>query len=815
MRIFLCIDNFYFLHLCVSVINTELHTHRVYLMKRFLQFSLFLLIFVSISTLSYGQDNTTATVRGSIYENKSRQPVLYTNIQLEGTTYGAVTDVNGYFTISKVPPGSYTILITYIGFDTLRHKVTLRSGDIYTKKFYLIEGAYELTGATISAEKQTRQSDPTISVTKISTKQMNRIPTIGGQADIAQYLQVVPGVVFTGDQGGQLYIRGGTPVQNLVLLDGMIIYNPFHSIGLFSVFDADIISSADVYTGGFGAEYGGRISSVMDINTRYGNPMRQAGKIDVNSFGAKILIEGPLIKAKDENSGSLSYLISAKKSYIDKTSETLYPYVNEGGGLPFTFSDFYGKLSFNSASGTRADVFGFNFNDQVSYRTIQNYEWKSYGGGMRFTIIPGASPMLLSGNVSYSNYYIALTDGSLNPRSSEVGGFNMGLNFTYFLGKQRVKYGVEMKGFNTNFVFYNILNRKTSQEESTTEIAGYLSARLRYGHIGTKKKNDISRIIIMPGLRVHYYASLADLSFEPRLAMKYNISPDLRVKLAAGLYSQNLISTASDRDVVNLFYGFISGPDDLPSSFNGEEITHKLQKSKHLIFGVEYDLGKRLTTNIEGYIKWYDQLTNLNRNKVFDDVPQYSDKPDVLKKDFIIETGKAQGVDMSIKYDYRRLYVWFVYSLGYSTRFDGIVEYNPHFDRRHNINFLTSYIMGKSLSWEISFRWNYGSGFPFTPTLGNYEQQNFQGGIGTDYTTSNGSVGIIYGDLSSSRLPDYHRLDFGLKRKFVLGENALLEIAFSITNVYDRNNIFYIDRITNERVDQLPILPSLGMSFKF
>jgi hypothetical protein len=787
-------------------------------MRKIIQYSLYILVFVSFSTFSFGQENT-ATVRGSIYENKSRQPVLYTNVQLEGTSYGAVTDVNGYFTISQIPPGNYTILITYIGFDTLRQKVSLKKGDIFSKKFYLNKGAYELIGATISAEKQTRQSDPSISVTKISTKQMNRIPTIGGQADIAQYLQVVPGVVFTGDQGGQLYIRGGTPVQNLVLLDGMIVYNPFHSIGLFSVFDADIISSADVYTGGFGAEYGGRISSVMDITTRYGNPTRQAGKVDVNSFGAKILLEGPLVKAKDDKSGSLSYLVSAKKSYIDKTSETLYPYVNDGGGLPFTFSDFYGKISFNAANGTRADAFGFNFNDQVSYRTIQNYSWKSYGGGMRFTIVPGASPMLLSGNVSYSNYIIELTDGSLNPRSSEVGGFNMGLDFTYFLGKQRLKYGVEMKGFNTNFIFYNSLDRKTSQEESTTEIAGFLSARLLFGSLGGKKSiakdRKISRLIILPGLRVHYYASLADLSIEPRLSMKYNMSPNLRVKLAAGLYSQNIISTASDRDVVNLFYGFISGPDDLPSTFNGEKVTTKLQKAKHLILGFEYDLGKRLTANVEGYIKWYDQLTNLNRNKVFDDVPQYSDKPDVLKKDFIIETGKAQGVDISMKYDYRRLYVWLVYSLGYSTRYDGIIEYHPHFDRRHNVNFLATYVMGKSLDWELSFRWNYGSGFPFTPTLGNYEQQNFSGGIGTDYTTSNGNVGILYGDLGSKRLPDYHRLDFGLKKKFVLGENALLEINFSITNVYNRNNIFYIDRITNERVDQLPILPSLGVSFKF
>ena len=778
-----------------------------------------LVALLSVSIYSFGQQEEYATVRGSVYEKKTQQPVLYTNVQLEGTSYGAVTDVNGYFTITKIKPGNYTILITFIGFDTLRQKVSLKKGDIYNKKFNLVKGSYTIEGATISAERQTRQLDPTTSVTKISPKQLNQLPSIGGQADIAQYLQVVPGVVFTGDQGGQLYIRGGTPVQNLMLLDGMTIYNPFHSIGLFSVFDADIISNADVYTGGFGAEYGGRISSVMDITTRFGNPIKHSGKVDVNTFGMKLLVEGPLLKATPESSSSITYVLSAKKSYIDQTSTVLYPYVNDGEGLPFTFADLYGKVSFNAANGSRADVFGFNFNDQVSYHSIQNYEWHSFGGGMKFTVVPGSSTTLFSGNVSYSKYRIELMDGSLNPRSSEVGGFNMGLDFTYFLGKNKVKYGIEMKGFSTDFLFYNALNREISQSESTTEIAGFFTSRFQFGKIGKQLKKsgglDVPRLIVSPGLRIHYYASLANMSIEPRLAVKYNLSPDLRIKMATGRYSQNLISTASDRDVVNLFYGFISGPDDLPATFDGKEVTHKLQKSTHFILGFEYDLGKRLTANIEGYIKWYDQLTNMNRNKVFDDTPEYIDKPDILKKDFIIESGKSQGVDFSLKYDYRRLYVWAVYSLGYSTRFDGITEYAPHFDRRHNVNFLTSYVMGKSLDWEINFRWNFGSGFPFTPTLGNYEQQDFQGGIGTDYTTTNGNLGVIYGDLNSKRLPAYHRLDFGIKKKFIFSETSVLEVTLSITNIYNRNNIFYVDRISNERIDQLPILPSLGMSYKF
>ena len=177
---------------------------------------------------------------------------------------------------------------------------------------------------------------------KVSKKDLEMIPTIGGEPDIAQYMQIIPGVVFTGDQGGQLYIRGGSPVQNKVLLDGMIIYSPFHSIGLFSVFDSDIIKSTDVYTGGFNAEYGGRISSIMDINTIDGNKKNLSGKVSANTFGSKIFLEGPVTKGKS------SFIVSAKNSYLDKTSNYIYKdpiLFFDDKGLPYSYFDLYGKLT--------------------------------------------------------------------------------------------------------------------------------------------------------------------------------------------------------------------------------------------------------------------------------------------------------------------------------------------------------------------------------------------------------------------------------------------------------------------------------------
>ena len=170
------------------------------------------------------------------------------------TTLGAATDVNGYYTITNVPLGDQTLMVTYLGYDTLYYDITVTANSIASANLYLKKSSVKLAEVCVSAERQEALTEVRTSVTKLTPKEMKQIPTVSGESDLAQVLQVQPGVVFTGDQGGQLYIRGGSPIQNKVLLDGMIIYNPFHSIGFFSVFDTDVLQSAKVYTAGFGAE---------------------------------------------------------------------------------------------------------------------------------------------------------------------------------------------------------------------------------------------------------------------------------------------------------------------------------------------------------------------------------------------------------------------------------------------------------------------------------------------------------------------------------------------------------------------------------
>jgi hypothetical protein len=559
-----------------------------------------------------------------------------------------------------------------------------------------------------------------------------------------------------------------------------------------------------VYTGGFNADYGGRISSIMDITTRDGNKNRISGKIDASTFGAKLLLEGPIAKAKDEDGTSASFIFSIKNSYLEQSSKIFYKYINENG-LPFNYLDVYGKISINASNGSKVNLYGFDFSDQVKYQVLQDYNWNAYGGGMNFVVIPGKSPVLLEGNLAYSNYKVSLAETNQSPRTSSIAGFNAGFHFTYFMGKNSLKYGVEISGFKTVFNFFNPVNRKIDLTQNTTDPSAYV-----------KYKWMIGKFIIEPGLRFQYYASLSEISLEPRLSMKYNVAEHFRLKMAAGLYSQNLISTTYENDVVSLFYGFISGPDNLPSKFMGKAVTSKIQKSEQVVLGFEADILKNLNLNVEGYYKYYPQLTTMNRNKLYDDNEQNADKPDILKKDFVIEKGDAEGVDVSLRYDTRQFHFWAVYSLCFIHRNDGISSYVPTYDRRHNVNLTASFLFGHNLNWELDGRWNYGSGFPFTQTAGYYEQISFDN-IGSNYIIQNGQLGIIYADFNKGRLPYYSRVDLNLKKTFLFGKkkNMKFEVNLGVTNALNQDNIFYVERISNTKIYQLPLMPSLGVSFSF
>ena len=756
------------------------------------------IIYVFVLSLFFiGVEAQNGLVRGNVYDKDNGEPIIYGNVYLEGTTLGSTTDLDGFFTISDIEPGDYTLISTYIGYDTARVDIKISPNDVEYQSLYLSQSGVSLGVVNVSAKKEAARSEVQISELKVSKREIEALPSVGGEPDVVQYLQVLPGVISTGDQGGQLYIRGGSPVQNKILLDGLTLYNPFHSIGFFSVFETDIINNVDVLTGGFNAEYGGRISAIVDIDTREGSRDQLDGFISGSPFIAKALVEGPLKKFK-EGEGSSSFILSAKKSLTEYTTENLYSYAaaNDSIGLPFTFQDFYGKLSFMSGNGSKFEFFGFNFDDGYNNPAVANIGWQNVGGGAKFRMLPTGSDMVVGGSFGYTDYGIQFEQEDSDERSSEIRELHANLDFTFYGNNNEIKYGFDLRSIRTDFTFTNPFDNILSQTQNTTELSGFFKYR----------QVIAGKLILEPSIRLMYYASPGLFSPEPRLGLKFNVTDKFRLKAAGGLYSQNVLSTSNERDVVNLFSGFLSGPENRVLDINGEEITNILQRSRHLIAGFEYDLLEGMTINIEGYYKDFPQLLVVNRNKL-----------DFSDPDYIAETGEAYGIDFSVKYELPKLYLWATYSHGYVNRNDGEQVYPTVFDRRHNINALASYSIDEAGTWKTSIRWNFGSGFPFTKTQGFYNRQQFDNGVGREYLTDNpDNIGIIYSsDRNGGRLPYYHRLDVSLSKSIELTEGIGLELTASVTNAYDRNNIFYFDRLEYERVDQLPIIPTLTAKLDF
>ncbi len=779
-------------------------------MQRAIIFLLFLFCF----QISNAQ---TGSIKGFVYEKSTGEPISYTNVVVRGTTIGVQTDLNGFFSISQVPIGKHVIWTTLLGFDTAYATVVVIANDVSSHKLYLNEKSVSLKDFEVTAHKTEKMTQVNAGATTITPREMKLLPSTGGEPDLAQYLQVMPGVVFTGDQGGQLYIRGGSPAQTGILLDGVTIYNPFHSIGLFSVFETDAIRNVEVQSAGFNVLYGNRTSAILDIRTKDGNKNRFAGKVSVSPIMFRTMIEGPISKAKSESGGSISYLISYKRSHLEETTKPLYGGFGKAFkyGLPYGFSDLYGKITFNGENGSKLNLFTFNFDDNASALNSEgietaNFNWNAKGYGLTFVVTPGNSAALISGKLVKSSYDINSFETAFNNRQrrSGIDGFEGGIDFTYFLpGYSQIKYGMEVSGLSTSLNYLNSANVSTVLDRRNTMGSMFFMFR----------KNFNEKLIIEPGIRTQYYSSLSKFTFEPRIGMKYNASHNLRFKAATGLYSQNIISTKSDIDIVNFFTGFLLSPDEEVKDTKGAVLKNNLQTAYHIICGIEYDY-KDFEFNLEPWYKYFGQNIELNRAKLTINDP-----------DFISGDGKAVGIDLTAKYSKGRLFLWSVFSyqkVTYTTLVaksildnPTVQTYPPPFDRRFNMNIVSSYNAGKKHDIELSLRYNLGSPFPFTQTQGFYENLNLSlSGVNANVNQQNGNLGIVYADqINGGRLSYYHRLDLSVKKKFEISKNNNIETTFSVTNVYNRNNIFYIERTSNKnsRQYQFPIFPSVNVTWNF
>lgn len=738
----------------------------------------------------------TSTVRGKVYDKTTGEPISFADVIVANSTIGVSTDIDGFYTISGLKEGELFIYAQYLGYDTSGVSITVRPGSIIIQNFFISSSGVILNSVDVTAQRTAAKTEILISKIAISQAQIKAMPSLGGEPDVAQYLQVIPGIVSTGDQGGQLFIRGGAPVQNKILLDGLNIYNPFHSLGLFSAFETDIIKTVDVYTAGFNAEYGGRTSAVIDIKTREGNKVRPGGFVSLSPFAGRAMIEAPLKKFTEEGN-SISILATMKKSLLSYTDNVLYKHaiLDDSVGLPFNFTDFYTKLSIGSASGSKFNFFGFKFADQYTNPRISNIGWGNVGFGTDFTLIPAGSSLVIDGTVGFTDYKTDIREGNEQPRESSIKEIGGNIGFSYFGEKTQVKYGFDFRAISTDFSFVNPFGYRLGQNQNTSEVAGFV--KVLY--------NLNKKILFEPSFRVMYYASQRRVSPEPRLGLKANLTDRLRLKFGGGFYTQNVISTSNDRDIVNLFNGFLTGPEEPVKDPSGNSIENKLVQSKHAVGGVEYDLFDGISINVEGYYKDFPQIIVVNRNKLSAEESNYAK-----------EEGWAYGIDFSTKVTKRKYDIWATYSYGFVRRDDGFQIYPTVFDRRHNINFVSSYYFDAKRNTSFGLRWNLGTGLPFTQTRGFYNQQNITSS-NTNYTTSNpNDFGIIYAsNRNGGRLPDYHRLDVSFTHIINISKHSNLELNASAVNTYNRDNIFYFDRIRYSRVNQLPFMPSVAAKLTF
>lgn len=753
----------------------------------------------------------SATFKGFVYDKKTGEPLSFTNVIVMQSTNGVQTDINGYFSLT-LSPGTYNILVTTLGYDSSIIALNLKANEVISKKVMLNQMQTELKTVEISGAKKDKSVRIGTGLTKITPQEMKRLPSAGGEPDLAQYLQVIPGVVFTGDQGGQLYIRGGSPAQTGIYLDGVTLYNPFHSIGLYSVFETEAIRSADVYTGGYNAQYGNRTSAVVDVHYKDGNKNNLAGVLSVSPIMSRIMLEGPLVKSKKEDNGAgITFLLTGKTSYLDKTSTALYSGLGDAfkSGLNYSFTDLYGKVTFNGDNGSKLNLFAFNFDDQAKLNnqnadTAQGlYHWKNFGAGTTFMVSPGNTSALIDGKFAYSNYDISLNQVGVPtdtiPSTSQINGFESAINFTYFLPNySQIKYGVEISGLHTALNFYSAAGISTTLDRQSTMGSIYFMYRQVFK----------GKFVFEPSMRVQYYSELNKISPQPRLGLKYNISDNVRIKGSTGVFAQNIISTKNDRDIVNLFTGFLLSPDQQIKDADNEFVKSNLQTAFHAITGVEVDIDK-VELNFEPWIKIFGLINEMNRNKRF-----------AQEADFVGANGRAYGADLSAKYSMGRIYLWG--AVGYqvvkytSIGPDGLKQtYPTPFDTRMNANAVASYTAGKKKDWELSARFNIHSPFPFTQTQGFYESINFNN-LAANVLGQNGTLGVLYAnEINGGRLSWYHRLDLSAKKHFKLRNKTTLDATVAVTNAYNRNNIFYVNRITNGRTYQLPVFPSANITWNF
>lgn len=747
---------------------------------------------VALASPGRGQSTGTATFSGHVVDGESGEGLPGANVYFTGTEMGTATNIDGYFVVPSVPPGEYTVQVTYVGFEPVQTDVVLKGGHKVQMDFELSRRPLQLEAVEVSGERLERKVNIQASRVTLTTRQLESVPQIG-EADLLRTIQALPGVLTPTEFSTGLVIRGGNTDQNLILLDGITVYNPSHLGGLFSNFILDAVKQADLIKGGFNAEYGGRLSAVLHVRSREGNRKRFDTKAAISLLAAQATLEGAV--------GKGAWLLAVRRTYFDQIFRGTDLY------FPYYFYDLQGhvfqdvtdrdRVSFSWYVG-RDDLAFEDFNLAAGWgnRTFSTHYRKFFG------------PRLVSYwmvAVSRFDTRFDLGGGSGVKSVNAIDDRTFRSDWTYFLsGETQVRFGAELKDL--NFIYESDWLDSTVFEVSQSPLEGAVFAKV---------KRWLSPIVMVePGVRLSYYENHPTKWYlNPRLGIKYLLTPDRYINMATGLYRQFLETVQDDFNPTILDQWFAVDPSVKPAS------------SFHYLMGYEEYFGNVYRLQAEIYYKTLENMLTFIENRATAD-EEISDES--LDNNFDLSNGYAYGFELFLQKEMGRLNGWISYAYSVARKRLHGKEYFTNWDRRHAFNIVSNFRATRK--WDLSLRWTYQTGQPYTPILGYY------------FETLPGEPEPFYrsipGGRNSVRYPPYHRLDLAAERHFKLW-GTRVDLILQVVNAYWRKNVYRyvyhfgdthngIDDDHDGKIDEadegipqrvpvtiFPILPSIGVRMDF
>ncbi len=716
------------------------------------------------------------TLNGTISDRQTGQKLEMANITMQEVAgdgfKGTTTDGNGLFQFSDLQTGQYIFKVQYIGYKVYTDTLLFEDDGVTIQKNVRLERSSEsLDEVTITeAAEDVEAGKKTIEVEEIG-----RVPTPAGSADLASYLITQPGVVSTGDRGGNLFIRGGTPSENLVLMDGSLVYRPFHILGFFSVFPEDVISGVDLYAGGFGPEYRSRTSSVMDVQLKYGNLYNTNWSASVSPFISDLFIETPV------KEGESSVMVSLRGSLIEEASDL---YLQEQ--QPLRFNSQLVKYSNVSEQMLCSTHFLRTYDrGKLDFEEGDYFKWSNYVLGGHCGGVSEESFVDLNFGASYFNNEAGGDPSRL--RTSNAFKFNFEVSLAKYLDDWRIDYG-----FFTNYrsLNYNIANQFLSFQESS-------EALLSTGFYASLNIPFWDNFSVEPGVSYTNYLEKLESSIEPRLQLSWQPRGKVNEEIhaAVGIYKQPLIGLTDYRDAGSAFTAWIPMPD-----------TQRTQEAKHALLGWRQPIGQFLDFSVEGY---YKDMRSIPVS-VWSPVAKF-------QANFEYAKGNVHGVDIRLDFDHRHVYAGIGYGYSYTIyeteqeHFDtwfgeSTLRYHPPHDRRHQFNAQAGLEFG---NFSANLSWMYGSGLPYTRPLGFDSFFSFRERP-PDVKGEYGNPRVLVEKPFEGRLPDFHRLDVSVEQIFEFNK-IQMTVQGGAVNAYNWQNIFFYDVFTQRGINQLPLMPYISL----